>query len=175
MWEWDHKEGWALKNWCFQIVVLEKTLESPLDSKEIKPVNSKGNQPWIFMGRTDAKAEAPVLKPPDAKSLLIGKDPDAEKDWGQEKKGVTKDEMVGWHPWLNGHELEQTPEMVKDKEGWHTAVHRVENSWTQLSDWTTVDQNLPLEGSCTGLCFYLLSHLREGGRTVGGWASLWKL
>ena len=107
MWELDHKENWVLKNWCFQIVVLEKTLESPLDCK-IKPVNPKGNQSWIFIGRTDAKAETPNLWPPDVKSWLR-KDPDAEKDWGQKEKGVTEDEMVGWHHWLNGHEFEQTP------------------------------------------------------------------
>ena len=89
MWELDHKEGWAPKNWCFWTVMLEKTLESPLDSKDIKPVNPKGNQAWIFVGRTDAEAEAPILCPPDAKSWLIGKDPDAGKDWGQEEKGVT--------------------------------------------------------------------------------------
>ena len=92
MWELNHKEGWAPKNWCFQTVVLEKTLESPLDSKEIKPVNPKGNQLWIFIGRTDA--EAPILWPPDAKSWLIEKDPDAGKDWGQEEKWVAEDEMV---------------------------------------------------------------------------------
>ena len=109
MWELDHKEGWVLKNWCFWIVLLEKTLESPLDSKGIKPVNLKGNQPWIFIGRTDAEAEAPLLWPPDVKSWLIGKDPDAGKDWKQEKKGVTEDKMVGWHHWLNGHEFPQTP------------------------------------------------------------------
>ena len=103
----DHKEGWALKNWCFQNVVLEKTLESPLDSK-IKPVNSTGNQPWIFIVRTDAKA--PVLWLPDGKNQFTGKDPDAGKDWGKKEKGETEDEVVGWHHWLNGHESEQTPE-----------------------------------------------------------------
>ena len=91
MLELDHKEDWALKNWCFGTVVLEKTLESPLDCKEIKPVNPKGNQPQIFIGRTDAEAEAPILRPPDAKSWLIGKDPDAEKNWGHEEKGATED------------------------------------------------------------------------------------
>ena len=101
--ELDHKEGWGPKNWCFQNVVLEKTLESPLDSKESKPVHPKGNQLWIFIGRTDAKAEAPILWPPDAKSQLTGKHPDAGKDWGQEEKGGAEDEMVGWHHWLNGH------------------------------------------------------------------------
>ena len=113
MWELDPKEGWAQKNLCFWTVVLEKTLESPLDSKEIKPVNPKGNQPWIFIGRTDAEAEFPILWPPDAKSELIRKDPDAGKDWGQEEKGE-KDEIVRYHHQLNGQEFEQT---VGDNEG----------------------------------------------------------
>ena len=104
MWELDYKERWAPKNWCFWTVVLEKTLESPLDGKEIKPIKPKGNQSWIFTGRTDA--EAPVLWPPDAKSCLIRTDPDAGKDWRQ-KKGMTEDEMVGWHHRLNGCEFEQ--------------------------------------------------------------------
>ena len=108
MWELDYKESWALKNWCFWNVVLEKTLESPLDWKEIQPVHPKGNQSWIFIGRTDAEAETPILGPPDAKSWLIGKDPDAGKDWRQEK-GMTEDETVRWHHWLNGHEFEETP------------------------------------------------------------------
>ena len=108
MWEVDHKEGWMLKNWCFWAVMLKKILESPLDYK-IKPVNPKGNQPWIFIRRTDAEAEVPVLWPPDAKSQLIRKDPDARKDWRQEKKGMTDDEIIGWHHWLNGHEFEQAP------------------------------------------------------------------
>ena len=103
---WDNKEGRVLKNWCFQTVVLEKTLESPLDSKEIQPVHPKGNQPWIFIARTDA--EASILWPPNVKSWLIWKAPDAGKDWGQEEKGVTEDEMVGWYHQLEGHEFEQT-------------------------------------------------------------------
>jgi len=107
MWKLDHKEGWTLKNWCFWTVVLEKTLESPLDYKEIQPVNSKGNQPWIFIGRTDAETDAPVLWPPEGKSRLIRKDPDAGKDWRQEEKGTTEDEMVGWHHRRHGHEFEQ--------------------------------------------------------------------
>ena len=107
VWELVHKESWVLKNRCFWTVVLEKTLESPLDSKEIKPVNPKGNQPWMFIGRTDTEAEALILWPPDAKDWLNGKDPDAGKDWGQEEKGATEDEMVGWHHWLHGHEFEQ--------------------------------------------------------------------
>ena len=105
MWELDHKESWAPKNWCFWTVVLEKTLESPLDCKEMKPVNPKGNQSWIFIGRTDA--EAPIFWLPDVKNWLIGKDTDAGKDWRQEEKEMTEDEMVGWHHWLNGHEFEQ--------------------------------------------------------------------
>ena len=109
MWQLDHKEGWALKNWCFWTVALEKTLESSLDSKEIKSFNLKGNQFWIFIGRTDAEAETPILWPPDVKNWLIWKDPDAGKGWRQEKKGTTEDEMVGWHCWLNGLEFEQAP------------------------------------------------------------------
>ena len=108
MWEFNHKEGWVPKDWCFQTVVLEKTFESPLDSKEIKLANSKGNKAWILIGRTDAIVEAPILWPPDAKYRLIGKDPDAGKDWGQAEKGATEDEMVGWLHWVNGHEFEQT-------------------------------------------------------------------
>ena len=137
MWELDHKEGWALKNWCFWVVVLEKTLESPLDSKEIKLVNPKGNQPWIFIGNTDAEAESPVFWPPDGKSWHIGKDPDSGEDWGQEEKGATEDEMVGWHYRINGYEFEPTPEVVKDREAWSAVVHGVTRSWTGLSDWTT--------------------------------------
>ena len=116
MWELDHKEGWAMKNWCFWTVVVEKTVESPLDSKVIKPVNPKGNQPWIFFGNTDAKTEVPILWPPDEKNWLIEKDPDAGKDWGQEEKEATEDEMVGWHLWLNRHEFEQALE-VDDEQG----------------------------------------------------------
>ena len=106
--ELDHEEGWAWKNWCFQTVVLEKPLESPLDSKVIKPVNPKGNQPWISIGRTDAEAEALILWLPESKSWLIEKDPDAGKNWGHREKGMTEDEMVRWHHRLNGHEFEQT-------------------------------------------------------------------
>ena len=104
--ELDHKESWAPNNWCFWTVVLEKTLESPLDYKEIQSINPKGNQTWIFTGRNDTEAETPILWPPDAKSWLTGKDPDVGKDWGQEEKGTTKDEMVGGHQWLNGYEFE---------------------------------------------------------------------
>ena len=106
IWELDNKEGWVQKNWCFWTVGLEKTVESSLNSKEIKPVNPKGNQPWIFIGRAGPEAESPIW-PPDGKSWLVGNDPDAEKDWRQEEKRVTEDEMVGWHHWLNGHEFGQ--------------------------------------------------------------------
>ena len=105
-WELDHKESWAPKNWCFWTVVLEKTPESPLDCKEIQPVHPKGAQSWVFIGRIDAEAETPILWPPDVKNRLIGKDPDAGKDWGQEEKGTTEDETVGWHHRLYGHEFE---------------------------------------------------------------------
>ena len=105
-WELEYKEGWELKTWCFWTVVLEKTLESPLDCKEIQPVNPEGDQSWIFIGRTYAEAETPVLWPPDVKNQLIGKDPDAGKDWRWEEKGTTEDEMVGWHDRLDGHGFE---------------------------------------------------------------------
>ena len=135
-------ESWTTKNWCFQTVLLEKTLESPLDFEEIKPVNPKGNQPWIFIGRTDVQAETPILWPPDAKSQLIGKDPDAGKDWRQEEKGVTEDEMVGWHHWLMRWldgimNLNKLWEIAKDREAWGVVVHGVTKSQTQLSNWTT--------------------------------------
>ena len=114
MWELDHKEVWAAKNWCFWTVVLEKTPESLLDWMETKPVNPKENQSWVFIERTDAEAEAPILWPPDVKSWLIGKDPDAGKVWTQEEKGMTEDKMVGWHHQLNRHKFEQSP---RNREG----------------------------------------------------------
>ena len=116
MWKLDHKESWVLKNWCFQTVVLEKTLERPLDCKEIKLANTKGNQSWILIGRTDAEAEIQILWPPDVKNLFIWKDPDAGADWRQEEKGMTEDEMVGWYHQLYGHEFEQAPG-VGDRQG----------------------------------------------------------
>ena len=105
----DYKESWGPKNWWFSTVVLEKTLEDPLDFKEFKSVNPKGNKPWIFIGRTDVEAETPIICPPDVKNWLTRKDPDAGKDWRWEEKGTTEDEIVGWHHWLNGHEFEQAP------------------------------------------------------------------
>ena len=108
MWELDCEEGWAPKNWCFWTVVLEKTLENCLDCKEIQPIHSKGDQSWVFIGRPEAKAENPILWPPDVKSWLTGKDSDAGSSWGQEEKGMTEDEMAGWHHWLDGREFEWT-------------------------------------------------------------------
>ena len=108
MWDLNCEESWAPKNWCFCNVVLEKTLESPLDSKEIQPVHPKGDQSWVFTGRNDAKDETPILWPPHGKSWLIGKDPDAGRDWGQEERGMTEDEMAWWHHQLDGHEFEWT-------------------------------------------------------------------
>ena len=138
LWFFLHKEGWVMKSWWLQTVVLDKTLESPLDCKEIKPVNPKGNQRWIFTGRTDVEAEAPIFWPPDWKSQLNGEDYDAGKDWRQEAKKVTDGEMVGWHHWLNGHEFEQAP---RDSGGQGSMVSscspwgRKNQKW--LSNWTT--------------------------------------
>ena len=125
MWELERKEGGTLTNWRFPTVVLEKTLSSPLGCEEIQPVHPQGNQPWMFIGRADAETETPVLWPPDSKSWRIWEDPAAGKDWGQEEKGTTEDEMVGWHHWLNGHEFEQTLEMVESTGAWWTTVHGV--------------------------------------------------
>ena len=139
MWELDHKESWVPKNWCFLTTVLEKTLEGPLDCKESQPVHHKGNQSWIFIGRTDADAETPALWPPDAKNWLRGKDPDAGKDWGQEETGTTEDEMVGCHHQLDGHEFEETPE-VGDGQGSPACCspwgHRVGHDWATELNWT---------------------------------------
>jgi len=135
MWELDCEESWVLKNWCFWTVVLEKTAKSPLDCKEIQPVHLKGNQAWIFIGKTDAEAETPVLWPPNAKNWLTGIDPDAGKDWGQEEKMMTEDEMVGWHYQLD-MSLSKLQELVMDREAWSTAVHGVTKNHTWLSNWT---------------------------------------
>ena len=141
MWELDCEESWVLKNWCFWTVVLEKTLESPLDCKEIQPVHPKGDQSWIFIGRTDVEAETPTLWPPDAKSWLICKDPDAGKDWGREEKGMIDNEMVGWHHWLNGHE---TPGVGDGQGGLACCrVHGVTKRRTRLSDWSKVKTMWP--------------------------------
>ena len=167
MWELDCEAGWVPKNWCFWTVVLEKTLESPLDCKEIQLVHSEGAQPWDFFGRNDAKAETPVLWPPHAKCWLIGKDSDAGRDWGQEEKGMPDDEMAGWHHWLDGGESEWTPG-VGDEQGGLACC----NSWgckesetTERLNWielTCIFHNSMFcllvwlyEWNCNVLCVYL--------------------
>ena len=155
MWELDYKESWALKNWCFWTVVLEKTLESPLDWKEIQPVHPKGDQSWVFIGRTDDEAETPILWSPDTKSWLIWKDPDAGKDWRQKEKGTTEDEMVGWHYQLNGHGIGWIPG-VGDGQGGLVCCgswgHK-ESDMTERLNWT--------ELNWTYLWFTLISRIWE--------------
>ena len=139
MWELDCEESWALKNWCFWTVVLEKTLESPLDCKEIQPVHPNGDQTWVFIGKTDAEAETPILWP--AKSWLIGKDPDAGRDWGQEKKGTTEDEMAGWHHWLDGCEFGWTLGVGDGQGGlaWCDSWGHKESDMTERLNWTEMN------------------------------------
>ena len=143
--ELDYNESWAQKNWCFWTVVLEKILESPLDCMEIQPVHPKGDQSWIFTGRTDAEAETPILWPPDVKSWLIWKDPDAGKDWGQEEKGTTEDEMVGWHHRLNGHGFGWTPGVGDGQGGLacRGSWGRKELDRTEQLNWTELNRNNP--------------------------------
>ena len=148
MWELDYEERWVLKNWCFWTVVLEKTLESPLDCKEIQAVHPKGDQSWVFIGRTDAEAETPVLWPPHVKSWLIGKDPDAGRDWGQEENGVTEDEMTGWHHQLNGHEFGWTPGVCDGQGGLACCDSwgRKELDMTEWLNWTELNwSTLPVK------------------------------
>ena len=150
MWELDCEESWAPKNWCFWTVVLEKTLESPLDFREIQPVHSKGDQSWVFFGRNDAEAETPVFWPPRVKSWLIGKDSDAGRDLGQEEKGMTEDEMAGWHHWLDGHEFEWTLG-VGDGQGDLECCDsggRKELDTTEWLNWTELMLWCPSVGSC---------------------------
>ena len=160
MWELNHKGGWAPKNWCFQTAGLEKTLESLSDNKEIKPVNPKGSQPWIFTERTeaDAESEAPILRPPDTKSWLTEKDPDAGKDWGQEEKGVTKDDMVGWHHRLNGRVWANS----RSSEGQGSLVccspwgRRVRHHWA-----TEQQHYLAILGECLALWLDIITWRQE--------------
>ena len=168
MWELDYKESWAPKNWCFWTVVLKKTLESPLDCKEIQPVHPKGYQSWVFLGRTDVEAETPILWPPDVKSWLTWEDPNAGKDWGQEEKGTTEDEMVGWHHWLNAHGFRWTPG-VGDRQGSLVCFGswgRKESNMTEQLNWT----ELNIMGACK--CWFLfdlqacLSHNESHTRSL---------
>ena len=156
MWELDYKESWALKNWCFWTVLLEKALESPSDCKKIKPVNPKGNQLWRFTRSTDA--EALILRPPDAKSWHTGKDPDVGKDWRQEEKGTTEDGMVGWHHRWDGHEFEQAPEVGEGQGSQCIAVHGVPKCWIRLSNWTELTCNVLLSDTYAA---WSLSSLRS--------------
>ena len=146
MWELHCEESWAPKIWCFWTVVLEKTLKSPLDCKEIQPVHPKGDQSWVFIGRTDAEALTPILWPPHEKSWLIGKDPDAGRDWGQEEKGTTEDEMAGWHHWLDGHESEWTPGVGDGQGGLACcdSCSRKELDTTEWLNWTEPKRSLSL-------------------------------
>ena len=141
MWELDCEENWVLKNWCFWTVVLEKTLESPLDYEGIQPVHPKGDQFWVFIGRTDAEAETPTLWPPHVKSWLTGKDPDAGRDWGREEKRTTEDEMAGWHHWLNAHELEWTPG-VGDGQGGLACCDSWGRKESDTTEWRNWKKNL---------------------------------
>ena len=139
MWELGHKEGWVPKNWCFWTMVLKKTLESPLSCKEIKPVNPKGNQPWLFTARPDAEAEAPILWLPHANSQIIRKDPDAGKDWRQERRGCQRMQWLDSITSSMDMSLSKLWEIVKDREARHAVVHGVTKSWTQQSDWTELN------------------------------------
>ena len=172
IWVLDYEESWVMKNWCFWTMVLEKTLESPLDCKEIQPVLPKGNQSWILIRRTAAEAETPILWPPDVKNWLIGKDLDAGKDWRQEDKGTTEDEMVEWHLWLNGHEFEQDWG-VGDGQGSLACCrpwgHRVWHDWVTELNWDKIYWAINLDifeeidnkkvSGC--VCFILSSWLRR--------------
>ena len=159
MWELDYTDSWTPENRCFWTEVLEKTLESLLEWKEIQPVHPKRNQSWMFIGRTDAEVETPILWPPDMKNWLIGKDPDAGKDWRQENRG-RQDEIVGWHHRLDGHHFEQAPELVMNREAWHAAVCGVAKSRTWLSNWTELNFVL-------GESSYSSRHIADPERMTG--------
>ena len=166
IWELEYKESWVLKDWRFWTVVLEKTLASALDCKEIKPVHSKGNQSWIFIGRTDVEAETPILWPPDAKNWLIGKDSDAGRDWGQEEKGMTEDEMAGWHHQLDAHEFKWTPGDGDGQGGlaccdsWGRGESDMTErlNWTELNYYSTLSTSVYLSKFP---CFHCRGHMEQ--------------
>ena len=162
MWELDCEEGWVTKNWCFWTMVLEKTLESPLDCKEIQPVHSEGDQSWVFIGRNDTKAETPILWPPHAKSWLIGKDFEAERDWGQEEKGMTEDEMAGWHHRLNGPESEWTPGVGNGQGSLAccSSWGRKESDTTERLNWTESLRSAELSCSTYSFTYFSPAFLR---------------
>ena len=164
MWELDYKESWVLKNWCFWTVVLEKTLESPLDWKEIQPVHPKGDQSWVFIGRTDAEAETPILWPPDVKNWLIWTDPDAGKNWGQKEEGTTEDEMVGWHHWLNGNGF-----------GWTLGVGEGQGGLLCCRPWGLKESYMTEWLSWTELNWSILRQLSSVPVGAGHWAHLFCL
>ena len=166
MWELDHKESWAPKSWCFWTVGLEKTLECPLDCKEIQPVHPKGNQSWIFIGRTDTEAEAPILWPPDSKNWLTGKDPDAGKEWRKEEKGMTEDEMAGLHHWLDRHEFEQAPR-VGNGQGSLESCSPWGHKESDMTEWLNWPHHLSLSLSGLGPILYV--------PTVAWPSSFWNL
>ena len=182
MWVLDCEESWALKNWCFWTVVLEKTLESPLDCKEIQPVHSKGDQSWVYFGRSDAKTETPVLWPPHAKSWLTGKDSDVGRDWEQERKVMTKDEMAGWHHWLNGHESEWTPGVGDGQGGlaccnsWgrkESDTTETELKWTELNHWVLQAENENDQRTSLWHSFFLFKYVRY--LTSSNIKTIWKV
>ena len=157
MWELDHQEGWVPKNWCFWTVVLENTLKSPLDYKEIQPVNPKGNQSWIFIGRSDAEGETPIFWPPDVTSWFIGKDRDVGKDWREEEKGMTEDEMVGCYHWLDGHESKQSLG-VGDRQGALSYCSPCSHKMLDMTEWL----NFPfLSHDWRNLVFFYISKWQE--------------
>ena len=165
MWKLDHKESWKPKNWCFQTVVLEKTLESPLDYKEIKPFNPKRNQPWIFIGRTHAEAEAPILWPPAVKRWFTGKDPDVGKDWRQRRRGQQRRRWLDSITISMAMSLSKLLEIIKNRAAWHAVVHGVAKNQTQLRDWTTTRKRKHKWASEQCYYFSVLCFMKERTET----------
>ena len=158
MWKLDHKEGWEPKNSCFRIVVMDTIPESPLDCKEIKPVNPKGNQPWIFIGRTDTEAEAPILWPPDVKNWLIGKDPDPQKDLRERRRGRQRMRQLDGITDSMDIDLSKLHEIVRNREAWHVVAHGVAKSWMQLSSWTTATNIIYIVAPCYFMMYNMVVH-----------------